>query len=545
MSSNAQPVATQATQTIRDPREVKIKRALLSVSDKDGLIDFAKGLAAHGVEILSTGGTARSMKEQGIDVIDVSDHTGFPEIMDGRVKTLHPKIHGGILSRRSDDNHVQAQTAHDIGDIDLVVVNLYPFSETVASGADYETCIENIDIGGPAMLRAAAKNHEFVTVITDPKDYDKVLEDMKAHDGATTFKLRQKLAADAYALTATYDSNISSWFAKQLDSNDFPTRISFAGSLRQTLRYGENPHQSAALYMIDGSPRPGAAQAKQIQGKELSYNNINDTDAAFELVSEFDAPAVAIIKHANPCGVAVGDGVLAAYEEALKCDPVSAFGGIIALNRTLTAEATKRIIETFSEVIIAPDVEAGALEVLKEKKNIRLLTTGGLPDIHDKRRMVTRVAGGLLVQDNDFGVVTEADLKVVSEREPTAEEMRDMLFAFKVAKHVKSNAIVYAKDGATVGIGAGQMSRLDSSRIAARKAQDAAEKAGSEQPLTVGSVVASDAFFPFADGLIAAAEAGVTAVIQPGGSIRDEEVIKAADERGLAMVYTGMRHFRH
>jgi phosphoribosylaminoimidazolecarboxamide formyltransferase/IMP cyclohydrolase len=532
---------------IRDPREVKIKRALLSVSDKKGLIEFAKELAAHNVEILSTGGTAKAIKDAGLEVKDVSDHTGHPEMMDGRVKTLHPTVHGGILARRDNEAHVKAQNDHNISDIDLVVVNLYPFVETVASGADYDTCIENIDIGGPAMIRSAAKNHEFVAVITDPQDYQLILDDMKDHNGCTTFKTRQKLAANAYAMTASYDSAIDSWFAEQLsDGDSHPRRWSISGTLKQTLRYGENPHQTAALYTIDGSERKGAALATQIQGKELSYNNINDTDAAYELVAEFsDEPAVAIIKHANPCGVATGKDVLSAYEEALKCDPVSAFGGIIALNKTLTADAAKRIIETFSEVIIAPDIEAGALDILASKNNLRVLTTGGLPNIHDRRRMVTRVAGGLLVQDNDFGVITRDDLKVVSEREPTEEEFRDMLFAFKVAKHVKSNAIVYAKNGATVGIGAGQMSRLDSSRIAARKAQDAAEKAGLEQPLTVGSVVASDAFFPFADGLISAAEAGVTAVIQPGGSIRDEEVIAAANERGLAMVYTGMRHFKH
>lgn len=530
---------------IKDPKAVKIKRALLSVSDKKGLVEFAEKLNSFGIEILSTGGTAKAIKEAGINVKDVSEHTGFPEMMDGRVKTLHPKVHGGILSRRDNENHVKAQNDHDIGDIDLVVVNLYPFSETVAKGADYDTCIENIDIGGPSMIRSAAKNHEFVTVITDPQDYNDVLEDMAINGGSTSFKLRQKLAANAFALTATYDSNISTWFAKSLEEKDFPRRISFSGTLKQNLRYGENPHQKAALYLVDGHDRVGAALATQVQGKELSYNNINDTDAAFELVAEFDQPAVAIIKHANPCGVATADNILDAYEAALLCDPVSAFGGIIAMNRTLTAKAAKRIIDTFSEVIIAPDVEAAALEILSSKSNIRVLTTGGMPDIHEQRKMVTRVAGGLLVQDNDFGVITREELRVVSEREPTVEELNDMIFAFKVAKHVKSNAIVYAKDGATVGVGAGQMSRLDSSRIAARKAQDATEMAGLETLLTKGSVVASDAFFPFADGLIAAAEAGVTAIIQPGGSIRDEEIIKAADERGLAMIFTGMRHFRH
>ncbi len=537
------------TNTIRDPKAVKIKRALLSVSDKGGLVEFAKKLSEHGVEILSTGGTAKAIKDAGIAVKDVSEHTGFPEMMDGRVKTLHPTVHGGILSRRDLPEHVKAQQDHNIGDIDLVVVNLYPFVETVAKGGNYDACIENIDIGGPAMIRSAAKNHEFVTIITDPQDYKLVLKDMENHEGSTTYATRQKLAANAYAMTATYDSNIASWFSTQLKKQqgeqDWPRRISFSGTLKQPLRYGENPHQQAALYMIDGSTRPGAAHATQVQGKELSYNNINDTDAAFETVAEFDQPAVAIIKHANPCGVAIGDNINQAYERALMCDPVSAFGGIIALNRTLTKSAAEQIINTFSEVIIAPDAEAGALDLLKEKKNIRVLTTGGMPYIHESRRMVTRVAGGLLVQTSDNGVITMDDLKVVSEREPTEEELRDMLFAFKVAKHVKSNAIVYAKNGATVGIGAGQMNRLDSSRIAARKSMDAAEAAGLTEPLTKGSVVASDAFFPFADGLIAAAEAGVTAVIQPGGSIRDEEVIKAADDRGLAMVYTGMRHFWH
>lgn len=541
MSSNTAP----KPETIRDPRAVKIKRALLSVSDKAGLVEFAKELAAHGVEILSTGGTAKAIKDAGLQVKDVSEHTSFPEMMDGRVKTLHPTVHGGILSRRDNDSHVKAQNDHNITDIDLVVVNLYPFVETVASGADYDTCIENIDIGGPAMIRSAAKNHEFVAVITDPQDYNLILDDMKAHEGCTTYKTRQKLAANAYAMTASYDSNIDSWFSKQLNGDSVPRRFSTSGTLKQTLRYGENPHQNAALYLIDGAKRPGAALATQIQGKELSYNNINDTDAAFELVAEFDAPAVAIIKHANPCGVATGKDVLAAYEQALICDPVSAFGGIIALNRTLTAAVAKQIIETFSEVIIAPDVEAAALDVLAAKKNVRVLTTGGMPDINERRRMVTCVASGLLVQDKDFGVITREDLKVVTEREPTEEELRDMLFAFKVAKHVKSNAIVYAKNGATVGIGAGQMNRLDSSRIAAIKAGEAAQKIGLDVSLAKGSVVASDAFFPFADGLIAAAEAGVTAIIQPGGSIRDEEVIAAADERGLAMVYTDMRHFRH
>lgn len=531
---------------IRDPQAVKIKRALISVSDKNGVEAFARKLEEHGVEILSTGGTAKMLKDAGIAVKDVSEHTGFPEIMDGRVKTLHPTIHGGILAKRDDENHVQAMQDNGIEDIDLLVINLYPFVETVQSGKGFKDCIENIDIGGPAMIRAAAKNHAFVTIITDPQDYDAVLEDMDVNQGAVSSKLRKQLAATAYALTATYDSNISSWFVSQMgEEYGHPRRISFSGNLKQSLRYGENPHQQAALYTVDDSLRPGAARATQIQGKELSYNNLNDTDAAFELVSEFEEPAVAIIKHANPCGVATGADTLEAYNRAFACDTVSAFGGIIALNRTLNKETAEAIIGKFCEVIIAPDIAADAIDLLKTKKNVRVLTTGGMPDLSAPRRMVTRIAGGLLVQDTDIGRISEDELKVVSDREPTADELKDMIFAFRVAKHVKSNAIIYAKDGATVGVGAGQMSRVDSARIAAWKAQEMAKEMGLDEPLTKGSVVASDAFFPFADGLISAAEAGVTAVIQPGGSIRDEEVIEAANERGLAMVFTGMRHFRH
>ncbi len=534
------------TQTIRDPQAIKIKRALISVSDKEGIEDFAKKLHDHGVEILSTGGTAKLLKEAGLPVKDVSDHTGFPEIMDGRVKTLHPKIHGGILSKRDDENHQKAQQEHNIDDIDMLVVNLYPFVETMQSGAGFATCIENIDIGGPAMIRAAAKNHQYVSIITDPMDYERVLDDMENHDGCVTYATRKQLASTAFAMTATYDSMIASWFVTQMGDNyGYPRRISFSGTLKQTLRYGENPHQSAGLYLIDDSTRPGAARASQLQGKELSYNNINDTDAAFELVAEFENPAVAIIKHANPCGVAEGETILEAYEKALICDPVSAFGGIIAINRTLDAATAEAITKKFVEVIIAPSIEAAAIDVLKKKDKIRVLTTGDMPDIHQPRRTVNRIAGGLLVQDADIGVISEKELKVVTDREPTKSELENMLFAFRVAKHVKSNAIVYAKDLATVGIGAGQMSRIDSSRIAAWKAEEAAKEAGLDESLAKGSVVASDAFFPFADGLIAAAEAGVTAVIQPGGSIRDEEVIEAANERGLAMIFTGMRHFRH
>ncbi len=523
-----------------------IQRALLSVSDKTGLTDFGRFLADAGVEVLSTGGTARTLREAGVPVIEVSDYTGFPEMLDGRVKTLHPKVHGGLLGLRDNADHQAAMADHDIGPIDLVVVNLYPFEATVAAGADMATCIENIDIGGPAMIRSAAKNHRFVTVVVEAADYDAVRADMEANGGATGFDLRQHLAAKAYARTGAYDAAISGWFAGQLD-DEFPDRLVIAGEKRQNLRYGENPHQAAAFY-VTGEDRPGVATARQIQGKELSYNNLNDTDAAFELVSEFapeDGPAVAIIKHANPCGVARGSSLSEAYKKALKCDPVSAFGGIIALNQTLDAATATEIAKIFTEVIIAPDAEDEAKEILAAKKNLRLLLTGGLADPAAPGRMVKSVSGGMLVQSRDNGRVSTQDLKVVTKREPTDQELADLLFAFTVCKHVKSNAIIYVKNGATVGIGAGQMSRVDSARIAARKATDAAAAAGEAEPLTRGSVVASDAFFPFADGLLAAAEAGVTAVIQPGGSMRDADVIEAADKEGLAMVMTGMRHFRH
>lgn len=526
-----------------------LKSALISVSDKNGIAKFALQLAERGVNLLSTGGTAKMLKDDGLDVTDVSDHTGFPEIMDGRVKTLHPKIHGGILARRSDEAHQNAMSEHDITPIDMVVINLYPFIETVRSGADFQTCIENIDIGGPAMIRAAAKNHEDVVILTNPEDYEAVLADMDTLQGGVSLELRRKLAMRAYAMTAKYDAAIAAWFENQLGEtpdHNFAQNISFNGTLKQILRYGENPHQTAALY-LNKENRPGAALATQVQGKELSYNNLNDTDAAFELVAEFDParPAVAIIKHANPCGVATGENVVEAYNRALACDPTSAFGGIIALNQTLTADLANEIVKRFVEVVIAPDIEAAAMDVLKAKDKIRVLTTGGLPDVETHRRFVKCIAGGLLVQDSDNGVITPNDLKIVTDREPTQQEMDDLLFAFKVCKHVKSNAIIYAKDGATVGIGAGQMSRIDSSRIAAWKAEEAAKELGLDASLAKGAVVASDAFFPFADGLIAAAEAGVTAIIQPGGSIRDEEVIAAANERGLAMAFTGMRHFRH
>ncbi len=531
---------------IRDPRAIKIKRALISVSDKNGIEDFAQKLQNHGVEIISTGGTAKLLQSKGLKVTEISDFTGFPEIMDGRVKTLHPKVHGALLARRDDEQHLKAMSDNDIQGIDMLIVNLYPFVETMKAGKNFNTCIENIDIGGPAMIRSAAKNHDFLTVITDPEDYERVLNDMDSHDGAITHHVRKHLAATAFSLTATYDSNISSWLVAQMDESfGYPRRISFSGNLKQELRYGENPHQSAALYTMDDCIRPGAATATQIQGKALSYNNLNDTNAAFELVAEFEEPTVAIIKHANPCGVASAQSTLEAYNRALQCDPTSAFGGIIALNRALNKETAEAIMGGFVEVIIAPSIEDGAIEVLQAKKNIRVLTTGSMPDKGQKGRMITRISGGLLVQDDDIMHITADELKVVTDRDPTPQELEDLIFAFCIAKHVKSNAIIYAKNGATVGIGAGQMSRIDSARIAAWKAQESAKIAELEHSMAKGSVVASDAFFPFADGLISAAEAGVTAVIQPGGSIRDEEVIEAANERGLAMVFTGIRHFRH
>ncbi|HEC00106.1 MAG TPA: bifunctional phosphoribosylaminoimidazolecarboxamide formyltransferase/IMP cyclohydrolase [Sphingomonadales bacterium] len=526
--------------------QTPIKRALLSVSDKSGLIEFGRFLADQGVEILSTGGTAKALAGAGIPVKEVSDHTGFPEMMDGRVKTLHPKIHGGLLALRDNDAHAVAMKDHDIGAIDLLVVNLYPFEETVESGADFATCIENIDIGGPAMIRSASKNHRFVTVVVEAQDYEAVIKSMTENNGATSPALRRRLAATAFARTGAYDAAISAWFARQ-EGEAYPARINITATRQQTLRYGENPHQDAAFY-VDRTARPGIATARQLQGKELSYNNLNDTDAAFELVSEFDpasGPAVAIIKHANPCGVARAETLTAAYQQALRCDPTSAFGGIIALNGPLDGDTAREIAKVFTEVVIAPDIDTEALNILKAKKNLRLLLTGGLADPQAVGQTIKSVAGGYLLQGRDNGKVVPDDLTVVTDRAPTEQELQDLLFAFTVCKHVKSNAIIYVKDGATVGIGAGQMSRLDSARVAVRKAQDASDAAGLPENMTKGSVVASDAFFPFADGLISAAEAGVTAVIQPGGSIRDDEVIAAANERGLAMVMTGMRHFRH
>ena len=520
------------------PDKVAIRRALISVSDKTGLIEAARALSELGVELVSTGGTRAAIAGAGLPVKDIAELTGFPEMMDGRVKTLHPVVHGGLLGVRDAPAHAAAMAEHGIGGIDLIYVNLYPFAQTVAAGGDYDACVENIDIGGPAMIRSGAKNHGYVAVATAPADMEQIVAALKS-DGGTSLALRKALAARAYAATAAYDSAISTWFAGQLGV-DFPTRTAIAGTLAQTMRYGENSHQKAAFYRFD-NPRTGVATARQLQGKDLSYNNINDTDAAFELIAEFDpaaGPACAIIKHANPCGVATGASLSEAYGRALACDPTSAFGGIVALNRTLDAATAAEILNVFTEVVIAPDADADAAALFEAKKNIRLLVTGGLPDPRADGLTFKSVAGGFLVQSRDNARLTAADLKVVTERAPTPAEIEDMLFAFTIAKHVKSNAIVYARAGQTLGVGAGQMNRKDSARIAALRAADFGLD-------LAGSACASEAFFPFPDGLIQAADAGCTAVIQPGGSIGDQKVIDAANERGLAMVFTGTRVFRH
>jgi phosphoribosylaminoimidazolecarboxamide formyltransferase/IMP cyclohydrolase len=514
---------------------VPIRRALISVSDKTGLVEFAEALAAHGAEILSTGGSAKALREAGVPVTEVSDHTGFPEILDGRVKTLVPQIHGGILGRRDLPAHVTQMADHNIAPIDLVAVNLYPFEATVAAGAAYEDCIENIDIGGPALIRAAAKNHDFVTILTAPSQYADIIAELTTQ-GGTTLARRRSLAAQAYAHTSAYDSAIAAWFAAQ-NGTEYPSLASLTGTLKQALRYGENPHQSAAFYTT-APARYGVATATQIQGKDLSYNNLNDTDAAFECVAEFDAPTIVIVKHANPCGVASRDNITDAWDAALACDPVSAFGGIVALNRTLDDATAAKIAAIFTEVIIAPDATEGAKSILAKKKNLRLLLTGGVPDPAAPGKLFKSIAGGFLVQTRDSGRALADDWNVVTKRAPTADQIADMEFAFRVCKHVKSNAIIYARGGATLGIGAGQMNRVDSARIAGWKGEAASLD-------LKNCVVASDAFFPFADGLQAAIAAGATAVIQPGGSIRDSEVIDAANEADIAMVFTNMRHFRH
>ncbi|HEX6376939.1 MAG TPA: bifunctional phosphoribosylaminoimidazolecarboxamide formyltransferase/IMP cyclohydrolase [Allosphingosinicella sp.] len=526
---------------------VRIGRALLSVSDKTGLVELARTLAVRGVELVSTGGTARALREAALAVKDVSELTGFPEMMDGRVKTLHPKVHGGLLAVRDDPGHAAAMTEHAIGAIDLVVVNLYPFAQTVGRGAGRDEIIENIDIGGPSMVRSAAKNHRFVAILTDPDDYSTLVQTLHQNDGTTSLEFRKYLAAKAFAATAGYDSAIAQWFAFADQGQMFPETLPLTLKRGDELRYGENPHQKASLYLPAGPHGRGVAQAEQVQGKALSYNNYNDADAALELVSEFgdSGPTCVIVKHANPCGVAGGASLAEAYEAAFACDTVSAFGGIIAVNRPLDAAAAEAMTRIFTEVVIAPAADEAARAIFARKKNLRLLVAGELPDPGRVGLALKSIAGGYLLQSRDNGRVGRDGLKIVTKRAPTERELADCLFAWTVAKHVKSNAIVYAKDGVTAGIGAGQMNRLESARIAAWKARDAADKAGWPQPRTIGSAVASDAFFPFADGLLAAVEAGATAVIQPGGSIRDDEVVAAADAAGLAMVFTGLRHFRH
>jgi phosphoribosylaminoimidazolecarboxamide formyltransferase/IMP cyclohydrolase len=528
--------------------DVTIKRALLSVSDKTGLADLGRVLAAHGVELVSTGGTAATLRDAGLAVRDISELTGFPEMMDGRVKTLHPKVHGGLLAVRDDPAHAASMAEHEIGAIDLVVVNLYPFAATVAKGAGREEVIENIDIGGPSMVRSAAKNHRYVTIITNPADYAVLIEALEQTGGAISLDFRKAMAAKAFAATAAYDAAIAQWFAMVDQQQHFPATLLSASKLVSTLRYGENPHQSAALYVpVQGGAASGLPQARQMQGKELSYNNYNDANAALELIAEFgsDKPAVVIVKHANPCGVAVAETLLEAWKAALACDSVSAFGGIVALNRPLDGPTADAICEIFTEVVVAPGADDAALATFARKKNLRLLLLDALPAADRSGLAAIPIVGGVLVQDRDNGTLTDDMLQVVTKRQPTEQELADCRFAWTVAKHVKSNAIVYAREGVTAGIGAGQMNRRDSARIAAMKAQEAAETYGWDAARTVGSAVASDAFFPFADGLMAAVEAGATAVIQPGGSIRDDEVIAAADAAGIAMVFTGMRHFRH
>jgi len=526
-----------------EPSPTPITRALLSVSDKSGLTELARALATRGVEILSTGGTAAHLRDAGIVIVDVAERTGFPEIMGGRVKTLHPRIHGALLARRDHPGDIEAMDHHAIAPIDLLVSNLYPFEHTLAAGADYEACIENIDIGGPAMTRAAAKNHRHVTVIVDPADYGALLAELAAHDGATTWPLRRRLAAKAFARTAQYDAAIAHYL-QPFQDREYPQHLPLPATLQQLLRYGENPHQSAALYRTQ-PPRPGVVSATQLQGKALSYNNLGDADAALELAAEFDRPAVVIVKHANPCGVATGDDLAQAYRRALACDPESAFGGIVAANRPLDAATAEAMTAIFTELVIAPGADADARARFAAKKNLRLLLVDAMPDPTAAGLVIRSLAGGLLVQSRDTGHSTPQDLKTVTKRAPGSQELADLLFAATVAKHTKSNAIIFAKAGATVGVGAGQMSRVDAANIAARKAEHAARQAGETTSRTAGAAAASEAFFPFADGLQAIIAAGATAVIQPGGSVRDQEVIAAADAAGIAMVFTGQRHFRH
>ena len=524
---------------------ITIKRALISLSDKTNIKLIVDIVKKYNIEVLSTGGTAKLLREQGVTVTDVSDYTNFPEMLDGRVKTLHPKIHGGLLGRYNLTAHKNEMKQYDIEPINLVIVNLYPFSNAVKNNLNFDECIENIDIGGPSMIRSAAKNHENVCILTNPNDYEKFKQILDKNNGATDLKNRKLYAAIAFSKTAYYDSLISQWFNKEVGIK-WPETITISGTLLNELRYGENPHQESAVYKSPNHNLNGIVKSELLQGKQLSYNNLNDSDAAYELIKEFEGPTIAIIKHANPCGIATNELIIEAWKSALRTDPQSAFGGIVVCNREVTKELAEIMNKIFLEVIIAPIFSKEALKVFSSKKNLRLLKTNLINNVAvTGSKIMKDLNDGFLIQDRDLETLNIDDLNIVSIKKPNEEEIKDLIFAFKVAKHVKSNAIIYAKNNATVGIGAGQMSRIDSSQIAAIKSQKASKLAGLENSMAEGSVLASDAFFPFADGLIAAAEAGVTSIIQPGGSIRDDEVIEAANKLGLSMVFTGIRHFRH
>ena len=523
---------------------IKVKRAIISLSDKNNIETLINIIKKYNIEVLSTGGTAKVIREHDIEVTDISDYTNFPEMLDGRVKTLHPKVHGGLLGRNNISQHEKEMQEHDIEPINLLIVNLYPFSETVENGENFEECIENIDIGGPSMIRSAAKNHENVCVITNPEDYEDLNKILEKNSGSTSLVERKLYASKAFSKTAFYDSMISQWLTKQLNVS-WPDTVTISGKLVEKLRYGENPHQESAVYKKIDHKLNGVVKAKLLQGKPLSYNNLNDSDAAYDLINEFKEPTIAIIKHANPCGVSSKKSISEAWESALRTDPQSAFGGIVACNKEVSVELAEKMDTIFLEVIIAPSFSKAALSIFSNKKNLRLLKISPQKDVINSDHIIKDLSDGFLIQDKDNETLDENNLNIVTIKKPTSREITDLIFAFKIAKHVKSNAIIYAKNNSTVGIGAGQMSRIDSSQIAAIKSKKASELAGLKTNMAEGSVLASDAFFPFADGLIAAAEAGVTSIIQPGGSIRDDEVIDAANKLGLSMVFSGIRHFRH
>ena len=523
---------------------IKVKRAIISLSDKNNIETLLNIIKKYNIEVLSTGGTAKVIREHDVEVTDISDYTNFPEMLDGRVKTLHPKVHGGLLGRSNTSQHEKEMQEHDIEPINLLVVNLYPFSETVENGENFEECIENIDIGGPAMIRSAAKNHENVCVITNPEDYEGLNKILEKNSGSTSLIDRKLYASKAFSKTAFYDSMISQWLNKQLNVS-WPDTVTISGKLEEKLRYGENPHQESAVYKKMDHKLNGVVKASLLQGKPLSYNNLNDSDAAYDLINEFKEPTIAIIKHANPCGVSSKKSICEAWESALRTDPQSAFGGIVASNKEVTEELAEKMDKIFLEVIIAPSFSKAALSIFSNKKNLRLLRIRPQKNVINSNYIIKDLSDGFLIQDKDNETLDENNLNIVTIKKPSSKEITDLIFAFKIAKHVKSNAIIYAKNNSTVGIGAGQMSRIDSSQIAAIKSKKASELAGLKTNMAEGSVLASDAFFPFADGLIAAAEAGVTSIIQPGGSIRDDEVIDAANKLGLSMVFSGIRHFRH